>query len=157
MERSWVNAPELGVVLHDRSKSLLHSRISKPWRSILRRSDNHRSSWLQGPAVLEWLRSVATSLLLGGSKQSGLRVIAVVSAGANEGKTAIVPNVGLMLANTGRRVLLIDGDLQRGGLHTKYSIFLTITVLRAFCRIHLLREICVASSRNQPSIRSSSC
>lgn len=44
-------------------------------------------------------------------------VIVWTSAGSGEGKTTSVTNLGLAMAMTGRRVLLIDGDMRRPRLH----------------------------------------
>ena len=43
----------------------------------------------------------------------GLRVLAVTSPGASEGKTSTVANLGVALARTGQRVVILDYDLRR--------------------------------------------
>lgn len=45
--------------------------------------------------------------------ESAARVLVVTSSIASEGKSTTVANLGIVLAGTGRRVLLIDGDLRR--------------------------------------------
>ncbi len=50
-----------------------------------------------------------------------LRRILVTSAGAGEGKSTTVANLGVSLAQAERSVLLVDGDLRRPKLHTLFA------------------------------------
>ena len=65
----------------------------------------------------EAFRSLRTSLVFT-SGSEGPRVIAVTSSQPLEGKTTTACNLGMVLALGGSRVLLIDADLRRPGLHT---------------------------------------
>ena len=47
-----------------------------------------------------------------------LQTIGVTSAAAGEGKSTTVANLAIALAEGGRRVIVIDADLRRPGLHT---------------------------------------
>ena len=64
----------------------------------------------------ESFRSLRTSLL---SKypDEGTKIIIVTSAQPLEGKTTTAANIGMALAYGGSRVLLIDADMRRPGLH----------------------------------------
>ncbi|HEX4165873.1 MAG TPA: polysaccharide biosynthesis tyrosine autokinase [Bryobacteraceae bacterium] len=55
-------------------------------------------------------------------KGAAPKVIVVSSALPGEGKTSVVSNLGISLAQTKRRVLLIDGDLRRPRLHEIFKI-----------------------------------
>lgn len=50
------------------------------------------------------------------------RTIAVTSATAGEGKTTTVANLGVVAAQAGARVCLIDGDLRRPALHRLFGL-----------------------------------
>jgi polysaccharide biosynthesis transport protein len=65
----------------------------------------------------EAFRSLRTSLVFT-SGAAGPRVIAVTSSQPLEGKTTTACNLGMVLALGGSRVLLVDGDMRRPGLHT---------------------------------------
>lgn len=65
----------------------------------------------------EAFRSLRTSLVFT-SGAEGPRVVAVTSSQPLEGKTTTACNLGLVLALGGSRVLLVDADLRRPGLHT---------------------------------------
>jgi capsular exopolysaccharide synthesis family protein len=65
----------------------------------------------------EAFRSLRTSLVFT-SGAEGPRVIAVTSSQPLEGKTTTACNLGMVLALGGSRVLLIDADMRRPGLHT---------------------------------------
>jgi len=64
----------------------------------------------------ESFRSLRTSLVFTTGSE-GTRVIAVTSSQPLEGKTTTAANLALALALGGSRVLLIDADMRRPGLH----------------------------------------
>jgi succinoglycan biosynthesis transport protein ExoP len=72
--------------------------------------------------LAESLRSTLASLWFAGKKQRRMRVFIVTSPGAHEGKTTLVGQLGAALANTNRRVLLIDADLRRPRLHRMFDV-----------------------------------
>jgi capsular exopolysaccharide synthesis family protein len=65
----------------------------------------------------EAYRSIRSSILLCSSQRSGLRRLVFTSAGASEGRTSVVANLGAAFASAQRRVLLVDGDLRNPALH----------------------------------------
>ena len=65
----------------------------------------------------EAFRSLRTSLVVT-SGAEGPRVITVTSSQPLEGKTTTACNLGLVLALGGSRVLVVDVDLRRPGLHS---------------------------------------
>jgi polysaccharide biosynthesis transport protein len=69
----------------------------------------------------EAFRSLRTSLVFTSSGE-GPRVIAVTSSQPLEGKTTTACNLGMVLALGGARVLLVDGDMRRPGLHTVVGV-----------------------------------
>ncbi|MEM8933291.1 MAG: polysaccharide biosynthesis tyrosine autokinase [Acidobacteriota bacterium] len=71
-------------------------------------------------AVSEAYRSLRTALLL--STADELRVVALTSAEPGEGKTATSANLAAVLAQLGRRVLILDGDLRRPRMHKVFKI-----------------------------------
>ncbi len=70
--------------------------------------------------ISEVYRSLRTALLL--STADELRVIAVTSATAGEGKTATASNLGVVLAQLGRRVLIVDADLRKPRMHQVFKV-----------------------------------
>ncbi len=72
-------------------------------------------------AVSEAYRSLATALQF--STDSGLpRSIAVTSAGPSEGKSTTVIAIARYFAQMGLKVLVVDADLRRPSLHTKFGL-----------------------------------
>jgi non-specific protein-tyrosine kinase len=51
-----------------------------------------------------------------------LQTIGVTSAAAGEGKSTTVANLAVALAEGGRRVIVVDADLRRPGLHTLFGL-----------------------------------
>jgi capsular exopolysaccharide synthesis family protein len=64
----------------------------------------------------EAFRRIRTNLLFGASADRH-RVIMVASPGPDDGKTTVACNLAIAAAQSGRRVLLVDANLRRGGLH----------------------------------------
>jgi capsular exopolysaccharide synthesis family protein len=69
----------------------------------------------------ESFRSLRTSLVFT-SGSEGTRIIAVTSSQPVEGKTTTAANLALALALGGARVLLIDADMRRPGLHKTIGV-----------------------------------
>jgi polysaccharide biosynthesis transport protein len=70
--------------------------------------------------ISESYRSLRTALLLSSARE--LRVVAVTSAVAGEGKTATAANLAVVLAQLGRQVLIVDCDLRKPRLHQVFEV-----------------------------------
>jgi succinoglycan biosynthesis transport protein ExoP len=70
--------------------------------------------------ISEAYRSLRTALLLSSARE--LKVVAVTSATAGEGKTATATNLAVVLAQLGRPVLIVDADLRKPRLHQVFRI-----------------------------------
>jgi capsular exopolysaccharide synthesis family protein len=66
-----------------------------------------------GDPVAEAYRAIRTSLLFSSTEEQPLRALAIASAGPQEGKTTTVCNLGVVLSQTGKKVLLVDGDIRK--------------------------------------------
>lgn len=67
--------------------------------------------------VAEAYRNATFSILLSEATTRRARVYVVSSPNASEGKTSVTSNLGVALSQSKRRVLLIDADLRKPGLH----------------------------------------
>ncbi len=119
--------PVGGIILHsDQSRSRL------PWRRDAARDTLLPQVPPKGPAV-EGLRRLQSSVFARGfrsaSDLSALAapreedaVIVIVGPMPGVGKSYVSRNFALVLASSGKRVLLIDGDLRTGGLHRNFGL-----------------------------------
>lgn len=123
----YVARPELAVIPRARLRS-------KPSRGALGLKVNDGP----GPASLhpmlqhwrspdrtylaEAYRSASTSILFSRSDAGAPHVILVTSPQPESGKTTTTANLGISLAEGGRRVLIIDGDLRRPALPQLFGI-----------------------------------
>ena len=69
----------------------------------------------------EAYRSLAANLQFAYSDRQ-LQTIGVTSTAQGEGKSTTVANLAIALAQSGRRVIVIDADLRRPGQHTLFRI-----------------------------------
>jgi len=74
------------------------------------------------PMVAESFRNVVVSLRLPVRNEHGGRLVLVTSPRRGDGKSTTVANLGVTLAETGQRVLLIDGDMRQPRLHEVFEL-----------------------------------
>src|SRR5205807_7565267 len=72
--------------------------------------------------VADSFGAILASLLFSQHTDAHYSGIVVTSAGPGDGKSTIVSNLGLAMAETDRRVLLIDGDLRSPRLHEIFDV-----------------------------------
>jgi capsular exopolysaccharide synthesis family protein len=100
----------------DRLEKPLAGRLGSPERLEL-------VSWQQNSSLLaEAFRSTSASLLF--SVDGGIvpRVVVVTSPQSQEGKTTTASNLGITLAQSNQRVLLVDGDMRRPTLSRVFGV-----------------------------------
>ena len=129
ISRRLFNAPELGVIPnlavngHRAERNgwslarapRLNGATADPATALL--------SWQNGPAfIAESFRGTLASILRNQASGRMQKMILITSPGPAEGKTTVVQNLGIALAETGRRVLLVDADFRRPHLHRKFNL-----------------------------------
>lgn len=74
--------------------------------------------------IQEAYKTARTNIIfsVAGAVDNGCKVIAVTSANPGEGKTTSTINLAITFAQTGARVLLIDGDLRKPRVHQYLSV-----------------------------------
>jgi succinoglycan biosynthesis transport protein ExoP len=68
----------------------------------------------------EYYRSIRTTLLF--STDSKMKALAVMSPLPQEGKTVTTCNMAIAMAQTGKRVLIVDADLRKPRLHRVFGV-----------------------------------
>jgi len=76
---------------------------------------------IAGSLLVEAVNDIRTMLLAGASGQAP-QVIMVTSAAQGEGKTTLACLLALSLAQVGKRVLLVDGDLRNPGVTERLNL-----------------------------------
>jgi succinoglycan biosynthesis transport protein ExoP len=71
--------------------------------------------------VTEAYRNLRTNVRVS-SVDEPLRTLVVTSPNASEGKTTTLANLGVVMAQAGNRVVLVDTDLRRSTLHKKFEV-----------------------------------
>jgi capsular exopolysaccharide synthesis family protein len=137
---SYLNVPELGVIPSTRTEP---HKLPSGRREVLltvrrpRRKDKPAEgnaaepaqggvelvTWQRKPSLLaESFRATLTSILFSGQNGNYPRVLVLTSPGPEDGKTTMVSNLGLALAEINRKVLLLDADLRKPRLHDIFEV-----------------------------------
>ena len=129
----WLNIPELGII--PRAEAGVARRVSYGKRQIVEGSANGNSvgpkrtdeveltMWQNKPSMLaECFRSALVSILFSGENGSRPRVIVITSSGPTEGKSTVVSNLGIAMAEVHQKVLVIDADLRKPRMHHIFGL-----------------------------------
>ena len=88
----------------------------------------------------EAYRVLRTNLLFS-RKDDKLNTIAVVSAGAGEGKSTTVFNLAAVFAQSGQRTLIVDSDLRRPTLHKMFHVTNNLGLTNYLLKQNTLEEV----------------
>lgn len=133
----WARLPELGAIpsasLETRvhwTSHLLGRKAPVPTDAPLLAAEAEEldlnpmdNSWQRKPSRLaQSFRTVLTSILLSGENGTRPSVLVITSAHPGEGKSTVVSNLGMAVAEIKHRVLLIDADLLKPRLHQLFKL-----------------------------------
>ncbi|HEX8322624.1 MAG TPA: CpsD/CapB family tyrosine-protein kinase, partial [Tepidisphaeraceae bacterium] len=117
--REWVS-PSLGAVHR------IADTVGVPLLGTLPRVAGHTPAELaklsfdaSDTEAAEAFRSVRTSLLFGAEH---CQTIAITSPATGDGKTTLASNLAILLAQSGKRVVLIDADFRQPSLHGVFGV-----------------------------------
>lgn len=87
-------------------------------------SNQHRKPLaIENPCdlAIEAIRSLRTSIYFSVMNQDN-NIVMLTSASPNIGKSFIASNIAVVLANAGKKILLIDADLRKGHIHKTFGL-----------------------------------
>ena len=108
-------------VLREPGEAALHLRVPELGAIPRVKRTASLSSEEQADALSESFRAASLSIVSATADGRRRRTLVVTSAWPMEGKTTVVRYLGQALAETSERVLLIDGDTRRPGLHKLFD------------------------------------
>lgn len=126
-----LNVPELGVI-PTRALALplgkfLEASNGRSRRGLIEGSLDGEPKdveiWKSAPSLYaDSFRMAMTSLMISRDRLGRTPVLLISSPGPSEGKTTITANLGMAIAETGLRVVLLDMDLRHPGLHKLFGL-----------------------------------
>jgi len=130
----YLGLPELGIIPSNgprrRVRVVVKPTMSGKTQSAevkrtlpLARQRSELITWQQKHSLAaEAFRATLVSILFSGENGSRPRVMVVTSTSPAEGKSMLVSNLGIAVAEVNQKVLLIDADLRKPRLHNIFSL-----------------------------------
>jgi len=130
----YLNLPELGVVPLAQLPSSRHISDGLHARPTLTLSSGRErvsslgdcpelATWqCKTSVVAECVRTTLISILLPDQNGGLPRLLVITSPSPGDGKTTVVSNLSIAMAEIRRKVVLIDGDLRRPRLHKVFGV-----------------------------------
>ena len=131
-ELEHLGLPFVGAIQHSRNAGKEPLNITFPGPRTSRLAEEYR----QLSTTIEFL-----------ALDCGIRSLAITSALPKEGRTTTAVNLASALAQTGRQVILVDGDMRRPSVHTSFKLENSYGVTNA---LHALPEDVDALLQNTP-------
>lgn len=127
----YLGLPELGVVpLGDPKPIQIGAAGGNKSIRVMEDGTNDRIemiTWSQKSSLLaESFRTILTSILFSGEGGQKPQVLVLTSSSPKEGKTTVVCNLGISIAEINHNVLIIDGDMRRPRMHAVFDVSNTV-------------------------------
>lgn len=113
----------IGAMPVDRSSALLPGNVAASNSIVPKRGSglSPKGSYSATSDFDEAMRTVRNTILLS-DFDGRLRSIMLTSATPSEGKSTVAAHLAIANADRGKRTLLVDGDLRRPSLHSKFGL-----------------------------------
>lgn len=115
-----------------RSPGEIRTSLNMPLLAVIPQSTTRRSFSVSGQRVLldpasdaaEAYRSLRTAIQF--AAPQGVKTLMVASPNSGDGKTTLTTNLGIAMAQSGKKVCIVDADLRKPTVHDIFSIKTTL-------------------------------
>ncbi|MDO8333600.1 MAG: polysaccharide biosynthesis tyrosine autokinase [Nitrosomonas sp.] len=116
-----LNIPVYATISHSTNQELLNKELSKPQESIQRDKPIILSLRNKEDVAIESLRSLRTTIHFS-LLEARNNIIMITGPSPGVGKTFVASNLATVMADAGKKILLIDADMRKGAIHKMFGV-----------------------------------
>jgi tyrosine-protein kinase Etk/Wzc len=116
-----LNIPVYATISHSKNQDLLNKELSKPQESIRKDKPIVLSLRNKEDVAIESLRSLRTTIHFS-LLEAHNNIIMITGPSPGVGKTFVASNLAIVMADAGKKILLIDADMRKGAINKMFGV-----------------------------------
>ena len=116
-----LNIPVYATISHSKNQDLLNKELSKPQESTQSDKPIVLSLRNKEDVAIESLRSLRTTIHFS-LLEAHNNIIMITGPSPGVGKTFVASNLAIVMADAGKKILLIDADMRKGAINKMFGV-----------------------------------
>ncbi len=116
-----LHIPVYATISHSKDQELLNKELNKPSKSVRRNRPVILALRNKEDVAIESLRSLRTTIHFS-LLESQNNIIAISGPSPAIGKSFVAANLAAVMADSGKKILLIDADMRKGALNKMFGV-----------------------------------
>ena len=116
-----LHVPVYATILHSKEQELLDKELNKPSKSVRRNRPVILALRNKEDVAIESLRSLRTTIHFS-LLEAQNNIIAISGPSPGIGKSFVAANLAAVMADSDKKILLIDGDMRKGALNKMFGV-----------------------------------